>query len=122
MDFLEPHNCLVNLGDRTLHIGDEEVPLKKPQQEGSRVCCRVILDQIVNLPPRSETLVSVRVEGLQADVGRWGVLGPKEEALVTDGLLTGRTLVDLSQPTVPMRIMNLADGERKIVWLGGSCL
>ena len=114
MDFLEPHNCLINLGDRTLHIGDEEVPLKKPQQEDSRVCCRVILDQTVNLPPRSETLISVRVEGLQADVGRWGVLGPREETLATDGLLTGRTLVDLSQPTIPVRIMNLADGERKI--------
>jgi hypothetical protein len=68
----------------------------------------------VSLPPRSETLIPVRVERLQTDVGQWGVLGPKEEALATDGLLTGWTLVDLSQPTVPVRIMNQADGERKI--------
>ena len=114
MDFLEPQNCLINLGERTLRIRDEEMPLKKAQQDSSRVCCRVILDQTVSLPPRSETLIPVIVEGLQSDVGQWGVLGPKEEALETDGLLTGRTLVDLSQPTVPVRIMNLADGERKI--------
>ena len=66
------------------------------------------------LSPRSETLVPVRVEGLQANVCRWGVLESKEKALAADGLLTGRTLLDLSQPTVPVRILNLADQERKI--------
>ena len=114
MDFLEPQKCLINLKEKTLQIGDEEVPLEKQRQDAPRMCCRAILDQTVSLPPRSETVVPVRLEGLQTGASQWGVLGPREETPATDGLLTSRTLVDLSQPTVPVRIMNLADRERKV--------
>ena len=31
-----------------------------------------------------------------------------------DGVMTGRTLVDLEKPTVPVRILNLTDKEKRI--------
>jgi len=71
-DFLEPLGCVVNLRDCTLSLGDEEVPLQriKPQHT-SPPCYHAVLDQTVTLPPHSESLVPVRIEGLQSTKQKW---------------------------------------------------
>ena len=64
-DFLEPLGCVVNLKDNILEIGDEEVPLQRiKSQPSDQPCYRAVLEQTVNLSPQSESLVSVRIEGL----------------------------------------------------------
>ena len=63
LDFLEPHECLVNLKNGTLQIGEEEIPLQKPASVGSLTSCRAVLETTVILPPQSECVVSAKVDG-----------------------------------------------------------
>lgn len=45
--------------------------------------------------------------------GKWRIL-ESDRTHSIDGVMTGRTLVDLEKPTVPVRIMNLTDKGRRI--------
>ena len=115
-DFLEPLGCVVNLKDSILSIGDEEVPLRRVKSQASNPpCYRAVLDETVNLPPHSESLVPVKIEGLQSTKDKWGILEPSGDALHgIAGVMAGRTLVDLEQPTVPVRVLNLSEKEQRI--------
>ena len=42
LDFLQLHECLVNLKDGSLTLGEEEIALRKASQPCSS-CCRVLL-------------------------------------------------------------------------------
>ena len=113
LDFLAPQGCLVNLKDNSLWIGDEEVPMQRLNpQPILRPCCRVILERSVDLPPHSESLATVKILGRCAD-RRCGILEPDGSHSI-DGVMTGRTLVDLQQPTIPVRILNISDEEKRI--------
>ena len=58
-------------------------------------------------PAHSVTLVSVRNEGLPSATNPWGILEPSEDGLQgVAGIMAGRTLVDLDQPTVPIRMLS----------------
>ena len=115
-DFLEPHGCVVNLKDSILSIGDEEVPLRRVKSQASNPpCYRAVLDETVNLPPHSESLVPVKMEGLQSTKDKWGILEPSADAMHgIAGVMAGRTLVDLELPTVPVRVLNLSEKEQRI--------
>ena len=97
MDFLRPHGCLVNLEDDLLKISGEEVPLRRPSPaDQSQTCFRAVLEETVDLPPHAECIVPVKAEGLPCGGGRWGILeSAAEKPYVSDGLMIGRTLVDL---------------------------
>ena len=113
LDFLEHHGCQVDLKEGVLLIGEEEVPLQQPQKDAEPSTCRVIAQNSVNLPPRSETIVPASLMNFSGDA-RWGVLSPDRVAPAIDGLLIGKTLVDLQQERVPVRVLNLSDQPRKL--------
>ena len=114
LDFLASRGCLVNLKDNSLRIGGEEVPLQRSNSElTSPPCCRVILDKTVDLPPHSESLAPVKIQGHLLTNGKWGIL-ESDSSHSIDGVMTGRTLVDLEKPTVPVRILNLTNKEKRI--------
>ena len=114
LDFLAPRGCLVNLKDNSLWIGGEEVPPQRLNYEPtSPPCCRVILDKTVDLPPHSESLAPVKVHGHLLANGKWGIL-ESDSSHSIDGVMTGRTLVDLEEPVVPVRILNLTSKEKRI--------
>ena len=72
----------MNLKDSTLSIADEEVPLQRIKSRASNPpCYRAVLDETVNLPPHSESLVPVKIEGLQSTKDKWGILEPSEDGL-----------------------------------------
>ena len=83
---------------------DEKVPLQRiKSQLSSLPCYRAVLDQTVSLPPHSESLVPARIEGLQSTKDKWGILEPSGDGLHgIAGIMAGRTLVDLEQPTVQL--------------------
>ena len=116
MDFLRPHGCLVNLQDDTLRIDDEEVPLLRPTPAGLRQSCfRAVLEETIDLPPHSESVIPVRVEGLVHDSERLGILeSDGEKPHSSNGLMTGRTLVDLREPLVPVRVTNLTEHPQRV--------
>ena len=114
--FLEPLGCVVILKDM-LSIGGEEVSLQRiKSQLSSLPCYGAVLNQTVSLHPYSESLVPVRIEGLQSTKDKWGILEPSGDGLRgIAGIMASQTLVDLrEQPTVLVRVMNLSEEKQKI--------
>ena len=60
-DFQKPYGCQVNFKDSKLTIGSEKVPFVESYSQPKLSCCRVLLKECVDIPPRSEIVVSTRV-------------------------------------------------------------
>ena len=72
--------------------------------QSSPPCYHAVLDEAVDLPPHSESLVPVKIERLYST----DILEPSRDGFCDiAGLMAGHTLVDLEQPTVPVRVLNL---------------
>lgn len=93
---MKPHSCLVNLEEDIFQIHSEEVPLQRPLADQIQTCFRMILEETVDLPPHAESIVPVKAERLPNGGERWEILEPAvEKPYASDGLMIGRTLVDL---------------------------
>ena len=119
LDYLRVNDCRVNLREQVLIIGEEEVPLLKrsSKKPGERLqTYRAILESRVTLPPRSESVVPAKVEGLKQGEVKWAVVGPLESnpASAIQDLLVGRALVTLDEPIATVRLMNLSDQARHL--------
>ena len=106
----------MNLEDDLLKISGEEVSLQRSRPADKiQTCFRAILEETVDLPPHAESIIPVRAEGLSHIGEKWGILEPVvETSYAADGLMIGRTLVNLREPSVPVRVMNLGDNPRRI--------
>ena len=113
LDFLQSHKCLVNLKDGALTIGGEEIPLKKQPATAEPTCCKVVLAEHVQLPPRSEMVIPVKMEGAKADY-QWGLLEQSTAPTRVDDVLVARTLVNIQKEPVPLRVVNLSRHQRMI--------
>lgn len=115
LDFLVPHGCQVDLRAGVLYVANEEIPLTKPTvEEFEPHCYRAVVTSTVSLPPRSEMIVPTQVEGLRG-TERWGLVEPvRRNCQREDGVLVGRTLVDLQERQVAMRVLNTADHSKKL--------
>ena len=84
-------------------------------------CYRVTLANHVSIPPLSEAVVSVKIEGGH-DGTQWGMLESPpsdKKGCQVDEVLIGRTLVDMQKETIPLRVMNLSR-ELKVVRRGAT--
>lgn len=114
LDFLVLHEYQVDLREDALYIGEEEVPLMKARSNLESRCYRTVLVKSVSIPPQTEVIVNVRVEGMGSSE-RWGVVEPVSNPRRQDPILVGRTLVDLQHSVVSIRLVNLAsEGKREL--------
>ena len=114
LDFLQSHNCQVNLPKGVLTVDREETPLRRatPAQPEPN-CHRVVLTEGVCLPPLSESVIQVTVDGA-CEHQKWGLLQQASTPHPFGDLLVARTLVDLEGEQVPLRVMNLSTQPQKI--------
>ena len=113
-DFLTPHECVVDLKDGVLTIKGEQVPLQKSRQMTIPTCCRVTLENNVDLPPLSETVIGASIQNRPNSMV-WGILEPKEDSLCSfDGLLIGRALVNTGTNNIPVCLLNLTRLPKRI--------
>ena len=115
LDFLQQHNCQVDLKEGVLHIGNEEVPLQQPRAT-EPICCRCYTTTSVTISPVSKMIVPASVEGEWRKNSKWAVLQPEgaEMTLNQQGVLIGKTLVDLQRGDIPVRMMNLSQQPQHI--------
>ena len=115
LNLLEPYGCQVNLKEGILIIGDQQVPLRKPRVGACAACCRVTQGDCVELPPRFEMVVPGRILDRPGEM-KWGILEPAQSSgsRSLDGLLVGRTSVDVDREELPLRLLNLTDYPRKV--------
>ena len=62
MDFLQKHECLVDLKRKILQVRNEEIPLIKGRRSTIPSCCRVVSQTAVTLPPQSEVVIPAKVQ------------------------------------------------------------
>ena len=113
LDFLQSHNCQVNLKDGVLVVDGEETPLRRSATDQEPSCCRLVLSEGVCLPPLSESVVPVTVDGA-SEYQRWGLFEQTSKPQSFKDLLVARTLVDLKGSQIPLRVMNLSTQPQKI--------
>lgn len=103
LDFLQLHNCQVNLKEGVLHIGNEEVSLQQPQVI-EPICCRCYTTSSITIPPNSEMIVQAKMQGEWRKSSKWAVLQAVESeiTLAHQGVLVGKTLVNLQRGDVPV--------------------
>ena len=121
LDYLECHNCSVSVKQGTLTIGSSQLPLKKSNSSVTPTCYRVTLAKKVHIPPLSEVVVPVHVEG--TGVHSWGLLEPAyspQTSSYMEGVLVARTLVNVQNEVIPFRVLNLTQAEKTIP--GGSVM
>lgn len=111
-DFLERHNCIVDYKNRVLTVDDEKVPMKSVDKEETHQVLRVILEQNVKLKPYTEVVVYAKVEGVGDEAGLQ-IVGPTHESCETGGVLVGKTLANVKDGHVPVRLVNLSPGRKK---------
>ena len=114
LDFLERHNCLVNLKDHCLRIGSQEIPLQKTKGETPPSCCRAVLTNDVSVPPLSEAIIPVKIDGA-FNGSKWGILESMSPMEVhVDGVMVARTLIDLQKSTAALRVLNVTQEQKAI--------
>ena len=107
--------------DSSLRIRQQEFPLRKSNAQAAPSCYWVTLASHVSIPPLSEAVVSIKIEGGH-DTAQWGMLEPPsfaENDGHVDDILVGRTLVDMQKQTTPLRVMNLSR-EPKVIHRGAT--
>ena len=112
LDFLVPNNCVVNLAEACLHIGREEVRLKRMTALGRPVCRRVVVAKNWSVPPKSEAIIPGVLDGVLEE--GWGELIPSQTGALPKDMLVARTVVDLGKPVVAARVLNMSDDERVV--------
>ena len=110
MDYLRPAGAVLDLGKGTLTIGSEKIPLLESKKNAESVCCRAVAATTTTVPPKSETVVPVQlVHQKRVWKPGWGLL-QSDDSHPQNGLLVGRTLVDLNQEVLPVWVMNVTTG------------
>ena len=113
LDFLQCNDCQVNMKEGVLHIGNEEVQLQQPQVS-EPTCCRCCASATITLPPYSESIVQAKVEGDWTTTGKWVMLQADKSTLARNGVLVGKTLVDLQKQAIPVQLLNLSQQPQQI--------
>lgn len=111
LNFLQQHNGQVDLRYRVLHIGCEEILLRRPQIQ-QPVCCQCYAKGSVTIPPFSEMIVPAQVNGDLTNC-RWVPIEQENVSLSHIGVLV-KTLVDVQQEEVPVRMLNLTQYPQQI--------
>ena len=114
-DFLSKHGCIIDYQQMVFKINEAEVPLERFGSSSSPEALRVILEKRVKLKPYTEVVVQGKVVGGDQERG-WRTVGPISSFCEGEsgGIIVGRTLVDLKDGYVPVRIVNLSAGRKKL--------
>ena len=109
IDWLRENECVLSFADSTIELKGYRFRLRKKVKTGT--CNRVILEENVTLPARSEMIVSGKV--VYADLHK-----RPSESLITGnkeccpGVKTARCLVELGDGThIPLRVLNVTNKD-----------
>ena len=112
LDFLIPNNCVVNVSEACLHIGVEEVRLKRLAASKRPLCRRVVVAENWSVPPKSEAIIPGVLDGNEIPEEGWGELVPSQKRGLPKDMLVARTVVDLGKPVIAVKVLNMSDDER----------
>nr|WPV71156.1 MAG: replicase [Ips erranti-like virus 3] len=113
LDLMEQHKFQLDLENRLIKTGQDEIVMMTPEQD-MRVR-KVTLQEDVNLPARSETIVKVNLDR-KTELSKLQLIEPsyeEEDDAVKKGVLVARTLVQQKNGQAYVKVANLKEcGQR----------
>ena len=115
-DFLRTNRCIIDVSRETLHFDSRGITLSLNSPPGNQQVARVtvMLDDTLEVPPRSEMEIMVSVPKA-ATTGTWIVEGESNAVLVA------RAVVSPNEQKVPVRIANVREDPINIKKRNVSC-
>lgn len=104
-DFLAKYKCTIDAASRSLQIG--QIPIQNKESLRSASTCRIRVSENIVLPPYSETVIKGDIVGETTMTEC--VLEPCSEKLAQKGVVIARSLVDIKQKSVPLRVGNFTN-------------
>ncbi|XP_070543801.1 uncharacterized protein [Ptychodera flava] len=114
-NFFAQHNSTPDLINKCLQICEEVVPFDTSVSSAATqelTCCRVVIDRSVTIPPLSEAVIPGRITGPRQN-SSWGLVEPGRN-FSCNGVVVGKTLVDVSGNCIPVRLMNVTRQRRRL--------
>ena len=113
MDFMRRMRCelTIDRGSYKLTWPDGSVTCTHTQT--GTACCRVVVRETVIVPPGTETIVPGEYWQPSGVTGP-GVLETAEKFLQRHGLLVARTLVDMGNSAIPLRLLNTTSSHQTV--------
>lgn len=108
------NHCVVDVPGTCLRIETEEIPLRRAGLVPELSCRRVVLAETVTIPQRSEVLLPGKLDGVYCHDDVWGSVSSTAKQVLPNGVLVGKTLVNLRKPEFPVRVVNISDVSQTI--------
>lgn len=114
-DFLREHQCVIDYKSMTLTVNQATVPLEQSEMDDTHQALRVVLQENIKLKPYTEMVVQAKVIGGEQEQGL-RIVGPTKEFSESEsgGIMVGKTLANLIDGYVPVRVVNLSPGKKKL--------
>ena len=116
LDFLTLHHCQLDLEHSSICVDGEYVSVLCSGKRDAE-CYRVVVSNTVVIPPRTEVVVKGSISGTRPVKGYCTIEPCKNDV---PGVLVGKVLASLDNRCIPVRVLNIADRERKIK--RGTCV
>ena len=107
INFMQQANVVLDVGRQRVFIGNRSVRLF--DRRGKPMVSKVIASQTVHIPPGREIILPGRVCNLRNSSESTASLEPAFCTFRKTGALVARVAVDLSTPTIPVRVFNPCD-------------
>ena len=107
-DFLQMNDCSLNLGKGEMQIGRQLVKCCVYRASELPKCTRVVVDQTVTIEARGETLLPGKLQYRDGNT-RFGIVEPELRFVRNHKVMIAKTLIDVQQELVSIRILNLKD-------------
>ncbi|KAK3102810.1 hypothetical protein FSP39_014067 [Pinctada imbricata] len=113
MDFLKHHDGMIDVKRECLTLQGIEIPLVF---QGPVGCFRIVANETVTIPPRSELVFQGRTVNLsEDDISKYdlGLIEPSAKFIGSQRGLVARAVVQVNT-TLPVRMVNVSDDPQRI--------
>ena len=113
LDFLQQYQCTLDISGRVLQVDGIQIKLLPHATPLGTMCQRIVTLEPLEIAAGEDTVIPA---GLKTGGQRceFGVIESNYRNNMADGLIFGRTLVDLEDDTLPVRVANVTEGTLKI--------
>ena len=113
LDFMQQHECTLDISGRVLQLDGVQIKLLPHATPLGTMCQRIVTLEPLEIAAGEDTVIPAVLETGGQRCG-FGVIESNHRNNMADGLILGRTLVDLEDDTLPVRVANVTDGTLKI--------
>ena len=105
MDFFKSNQCRIDVGRNSVNLNGEDICCFHHDENAPLTVCRIQVKQNTVIPPETETiLIGKPVEVINGTIG---IVEPNKQFSERSGLLIAKSLIDVENGNIPIRVANL---------------